>query len=440
MKKKLLITAVTALVAGTLALTGCSVSGAQVYDADGDKMGSLKKDSSKNYTAYMEIVKNEAVNIMSETLECSEEEAKAELESGKYEVHTAFDKEIYQSLEDAYNSHSELSFGSAVTDLNGYLVAAYSGGPEKDSKNFAVEKTAPYSSFKPISVYLPAFESGTACWSKLYMDSPVKKITEADGTLTDWPSNSTGTYTNANVSVQEAVQKSINTVAVRCLSEYGVAASMDFMERTYGLNLRAERERMAANGADEILGNVALGYLQEGVSPVDMAGYYQSFANGGKYSAPAAVTQIIDKDGFVIYQKDPDMKQIITPEAAYVMNQMLQTVLEKGGTGIAAAVEDVAVAGKTGSGPKGNWFVGVTPKYSCAVWHGQEEDGNFAPEIFSEIVSAWECDDSAHYPVSHTVSKSVYCLDSGSLAGSGCKNVETGYYMSVAKPALCDKH
>jgi penicillin-binding protein 1A len=241
------------------------------------------------------------------------------------------------------------------------------------------------------------------------------------------------------ITVADAVKESLNTVAIKCLDKYGVKNSLEYMEETFNLTLDFEKKKLKTMGEDEVIGNIGLGYLQDGVSPVQMAGYYQSFANGGFYTAPTAILKICDADGQVIYRADDEMDRVVSPEAAYVMNLMLQEVV-KDGTGTAAAIEGLNIGGKTGTGPEGNWFVGFTPEYSCAVWHGTGTDSNYAAQIFAAIAGGWKHDTEKAFPESGTVKEDIYCSESGKKFSSDCTSFDKGYYLSVKCPDNCDIH
>ena len=73
--------------------------------------------------------------------------------------------------------------------------------------------------------------------------------------------------------------------------------------------------------------NIAAGYIQEGVSPVDMAGYYQIFANGGVYVKPETIIKICDSTGNVLYHADAVKEQVVKSETADIMNRLLRTSL-----------------------------------------------------------------------------------------------------------------
>lgn len=437
-----------ALVLQLFTLTACSTKGSlKILDGAEEELAVLTSSNiSKNtlkdsaYAAYLEVALEEAVGIIAELEDCSAKKAEKLLFSKGYTVHTAFNSTVFSSIQNAYKEHqeAELEFACAVTDLNGRLLAAFSAG--REGKNLATENTAPYSAFKPLSVYAPAIDAGVANWSTVYRDAPVKKISAKKGEEEDWPSNPAGTYTYKDTTLFDGLQQSLNTVAVRCLQEYGVQNSIDQLKENYGIDLTAEENRANVSGEDEVLGNIALGYLSEGVSPIDMAGYYQVFGNNGGYIAPKAVTLILDKDGEEVYSSSAEETQVMKKTTAYIVNQLLQGVTAPAGTGNKAVFGEIPVAGKTGTGEEGNWFVGITPEYSCAVWHGNEYTENRAAEIFASAVGGFKHSEDAQFNGAAGLRKAVYCSESGKLLSKKCIKMQMGYYESSSVPAICDKH
>ena len=127
-------------------------------------------------------------------------------------------------------------------------------------------------------------------------------------------------------------------------------------------------------------------------------------------------------------------------ETAYVMNRLLQEVVSKGGTGEKANCGNIPVAGKTGSGNAGYWFVGTTPGYTCAMWHGREIVENQATEMFRTAVSQFEHNEEIEFPDCKTVKTAAYCMESGKLITGTCKKVEKGYYTSIDRTERCNQH
>lgn len=447
MKKNLVFfSALIVLLLTLFMFSSCTTKEITLKDNKGKvfaKVSSAKLEKSSEYSSYSELVINEAIGIIADINGCDEEKAEKLLFKNSYTIDTFLDREIFSSIETAYNKSDvkEIPFGCAVTNLKGGLCAVYSS-ESKEESNFAITGFSPYSSLKPLSVYAPAIESGKAYWSKVYEDSPYKQIMDENGELVNWPENATGTYTNSNTTVYQAIKESINTVAVKCLDDYGVNNSISFLKENFDINLDYESKKATNEDEDEVIGNLAMGYLYDGVSVIDMAGYYQIFGNGGKYYKPEAITKIIDDHGKTIYTKNNDYKQVVSEPTAFIMNELLQGVVQSGGTGAGAKMDDIEVGGKTGTGIANDchWFVGFVPQYSCAVWHGGSLVDNYSPQIFKSIMQALKLDESVKYPKCREIKQAIYCADSGLLCNENCKRVDMGYYFADEIIEKCKIH
>ena len=403
------------------ALAGCKEeSGLTVLDKDGKPVDN---------GAYIQIVQQQV-----ETL------TNGQLERGT--VYTPYDPQLAKALKNACDLKlNQIAAGCAVTDLEGRLLAVYS---TDEAVNYALQADSPYSAFKPLSVYAQALEKGKISWSSHYEDSAYKQITDESGQTRDWPANHTNTYTGQPTSVYEAIRKSVNTVAVKCLADVGVSESVEFLREKLHIRLSGEEYAIRVYGEEEVLGNIALGYLTEGVTPVDMAGYYQIFANGGKYMPPQAVLKLCDETGKTVYQWESKPVQVISATTAGIMNKLLQGVVAGGGTGEKAAVKGVQVAGKTGTGDanSGNWFVGVTPGYSLAFWHGSNQS-NIAPELFGyavESIYLGQPGINTNFVTYVNLQELVCCAESGMAVSGKCTRIEKGYFAEGDAPGSCNIH
>ncbi len=398
------------------------------------------------YEEYVDAVIKEAIEIISDINSVTSEDAAMLLTGEGYKIETVFDESVYNSMA-GNQSFAVDNMAAAVTDLEGKVLAVYSVSDEVNMyRDLALAKFYPCSAFKPLSVYAPAVESGLIDWSTMTVDSPVKKIEAEGGIMRDWPSNASGSYTNANMDIKTAVKESINTVAVKTLKAYGVSDSMEFLGRNFDIDFSYELQSMASGGEDNILANIGLGYLYAGVNAIDMAGYYQIFANGGVYTKPYTIAKISDTEGNVIYEAKPQEIQIISAETATVMNYLLQEVVKHGGTGQAAGQDGKLLGGKTGTGENtregwnDNWFVGFTPEYTCAVWHSATMTANVAAAIFAEITKGIELDSNATFPYSKNVVQVAYCTESGERIGEKCRGMDIGWFSSDSVPEKCDEH
>ena len=420
--------------------------GMTIFNAKGEEMIIVKTPADiygSEYWAYLEIVVSEAQEIIAQKENCKTQEAYDRLFADGYQVYTAFDPVAYTALTMVSGGWGETCDTAAViTDLNGGLLAVNSSDVKGRQINYTQERRSPYSSFKALSVYTPAIENEVVNWASMYEDSPYKQLEDKDGQPQGWPANASGTYSQADTTVYDALRKSLNTVAVKCLKDVGITKSMEFLRTNFGIPLKEETYVVQAYGEEEVIGNIALGYLETGITPVEMAGYYQIFANGGVYTAPASIQKICAADGADLYVREQSSKQVISETTADLMNKLLQGVVADGGTGESAQVYDVEIAGKTGTGDNyaDNWFVGVTPGYSIAVWHGQHSK-NEADDMFAAVI--WELynampNANRKFITHKNLHQIVYCAHSGKAVSSACARIDIGYFNRMDALPVCD--
>ncbi|MCA0757440.1 PBP1A family penicillin-binding protein [Paenibacillus sp. N4] len=220
----------------------------------------------------------------------------------------------------------------------------------------------PGSTIKPIAVYTPALELGMQPSDRL-VDEPIN-IGGYE------PKNADGRF-HGEVTMYEALINSYNIPAVKILNGIGIDKGLDAAER-FGIPL---------SDSDRTLG-LALGGLQNGVSPLHMAEAYGVFANNGVQMKGHAITRVESANGELLAEfKEETGKQVIDPAIAQTMTSMLQGVITEG-TGTSAALAGRPFAAKSGTtqmpgtagyGAKDNWFVGYTPQLTGAVWLGYDK-------------------------------------------------------------------
>ena len=175
-----------------------------------------------------------------------------------------------------------------------------------------------------------------------------------------------------------------------------------------------------------------------------MAGYYQIFGNGGKYEAPKTVLKISDINGKEIFKREYAPKQVIKPTTAEIMNRLLREVVTPDGTGAKAKCDGIEVAGKTGTDEtdSNNWFVGITPEYSCAFWHSYQGKNN-AASIFSQAMGEiYKAKPEAKKTFSYSsgLQRVAYCTETGKQFSTGCPLIYTGYFTKDNLPDFCNRH
>ncbi|GGD67048.1 transglycosylase domain-containing protein [Paenibacillus nasutitermitis] len=293
---------------------------------------------------------------------------------GGLRIYTALDTRMQQAAEKIYaqdelfptsSADQLIQSGAVLVDPRDGGIRALIGGRGKQpfrGFNRAVQlKRQPGSTMKPIAVYTPAFEKGYRPTDTL-LDEPVNYGGYQ-------PKNAGGAY-HGEVTIHDSIIHSYNIPAVRLLHEMGMDAGMDAVDR-FGLKL---------TDGDRTLG-LALGGLQDGVSPLEMAEAFGVFANDGTRMLAHSIIRIESADGEVLAEAGPQAGVKATaPEIARMITTELEGVV-RDGTGKAALLADRAVAGKTGTtempgtggeGAKDNWFVGYTPQLVGSVWLGYD--------------------------------------------------------------------
>jgi len=198
------------------------------------------------------------------------------------------------------------------------------------------------------------------------------------GLLEDWcPSNSDGKY-GGTKSLKHALANSMNTVTTFLMKQVGPRPVINLARR------------MGISGHIPEVPSIALGTVD--LSVYEMVGSYTTFANKGRYVQPIMVTRIEDKNGVVLEEFTPEMRQVMSDRDAYVILKLLMGVTEDG-TGIRLR-HDLGknfyrnnivtgypykftneIAGKTGTTQNNSdgWFMGAVPNLITGVWTGCED-------------------------------------------------------------------
>lgn len=208
-------------------------------------------------------------------------------------------------------------------------------------------KRQPGSSIKPI-YYTIAVERGY---------HPAKVLRDAPITIGSWsPQNSGGSY-HGNTRMRVALQWSYNTWAVRCAQDIGIGA-MNEAFRRFGLNVKAQ-DLTAALGAYE-------------VTPLNLIAAYTTFPNEGMRTNPVFVTKVEDMNGKIIEHAGTQKYRVTSPQVAYLMTNMLQTVAESGTGASSRSGYYWESAGKTGTSNQNNdsWYIGFNKAYTLGIWTG----------------------------------------------------------------------
>ena len=258
----------------------------------------------------------------------------------------------------ALQSVPELQGALVSLDPRSGDVVAMCGGYSAQVSQFnraTQAKRQPGSSFKPI-VYSAALDKGFTP-ATVILDAPVVQFME-DGDI--WrPANYEKGF-KGPILMRTALALSRNLCTIRVAQQIGVAA---VVERARDLGIEGH--------LPEVL-SISLGSAE--VTPLNLAQAYTAFANGGMVSRARFILSVKNFWGETLYEPQPDLRDAISPQNAYLIASMLKDVVTAG-TGSKAAVLGRPLGGKTGTSneERDAWFMGVTPYLVTGVYVGYDQ-------------------------------------------------------------------
>ncbi|WP_249870160.1 transglycosylase domain-containing protein [Oceanobacillus saliphilus] len=308
--------------------------------------------------SYIDLVMKEAADKHQLSVEA--------LKKGGYRIVVNMDRDIQQIAYEQFQNDEFFPGNTAgvegafvmMEEGTGKIVSAIGGrNYQLGDLNRVTVQRQPGSTFKPVAVYGPAMmQEDKYTPFTLLPDRQMGEYTVA---------NSDDVYANV-VTVYEALITSKNTSTVWLLDQIGIDYSKSYLEK---LGMSIEDEGLA----------LALGGLTKGVTPLQMAQSYQSFAGDGQMIDSTTIEKIIDRHDQVVYEAEIHTEQVFTPQVSWNMTEMLEETVDNGTA--TAGEYSKALAGKTGSTQhphvegqtKDAWFVGYTPEYVSAVWMGYDK-------------------------------------------------------------------
>ncbi len=309
-----------------------------------------------------------------------EKHGDAALARSKFRVYTTLDTDLQQAAYEAvqkglaeldayFAKHKEpIAPGTvqasliAVNPKNGHILAMI-GGRNYGSSQFnriTQSRRQPGSIFKPL-VYAAALETAYSSptpitAASLLLDQPTHFTFED---LEYTPRNFNEEYLG-QVTMRQAITNSLNIATIKLAEKIGYGKVAE-MARRLGLNEQIKPYPAIAIGGFDI-------------TPLEMVRAYTAFASGGRLSELTAVTRIHDSDGNPVFVSQPKTQQVLTPQIAFLVTSLLQSVINEGtGAGVRSRGFALPAAGKTGTSHDG-WFAGFTPELLCIVWVGFDDN------------------------------------------------------------------
>ncbi len=340
-----------------------------------------------------------------------------------------------------------LQSGFTAIDYSGNILCTVGAIGEKQASlctSYAnTEPQQPGSAIKPVSTYGYALTNDLITWGTRVLDYPPLKY---NGKL--WPTNYSESsnvvrYSNTYINIYKALEQSYNTIPALLCKTYTPSNVYAYATTTVGLELNDEH--------DVDYAPLSVGALSYGVTVQDLVNAYMVYGNGGYFSDAHIIARVESADGNLIYAGGDDYAQAIDAETSYVMNKLLQNVVQNG-TGKRAKLysngEQIPVGGKTGT--TSDWFdlmfVGLNPQFVSGVWIGYPENkeirghGSMASaQIWNNIIGDWieEHYEGEDFPTCETIVTGRVCTQTGKIAGDSCPKGAVGYWKSTNAP-LCD--
>lgn len=341
------------------------------------------------------------------------------------EIEKECEKNKYMIKSAQYENTTAQAAMVVMNHNNGQVMGCVGGlGKKTISRGFnratqALRQTG--SAIKPIAVLGPALEEKIITPVTIYDDT---KTVFAEGYSPDDCEKELG-----EITVRRAVESSQNIPFVKIMEQLTPEKSMKYMEKEGIANL---------TDGDKNLG-LALGGLEKGSSPLEMASAYACIANGGNYIEPTFYTKVENSKGKIILKSKQKSRKVYSEDTAYVLKELLtEPVNGENGTARTCKIDGMEVAAKTGTTNDNydKWLCGFTKYYTAVTWFGYDVNepinegansmanqiwGNVMREIHRYLIKA-------DFDKPKDVEEVVVCRKSGKVAESGCGEAYVEYF------------
>lgn len=289
------------------------------------------------------------------------------------------------------------------------------------------------SAIKPLAVLAPGIEEKIFTASTIYLD--VEKTFQGGYEPKNYAS-----YLG-EITVRRALESSQNIPFVEMMEEIKPDKSIKYLKKM-GITTLSEKDATLS---------LALGGLDKGISPLEMAGAYATIANDGIYIEPTFYSSITNSSGGTVIKAKPKKKRVISEQVAYILKEILiQPVEGSNGTARYCAISGIDVAAKTGTTDDNfdRWLCGFSPYYTAVTWFGYDQNEtiffnkqNPAGIIWSNVMkNIHKGLEKAEFKRPNWIELRTICAESGKVANSGCKETYIEYFLSGTAPKECDKH
>ncbi len=440
-----------------------------IKDLDAGKLNfkRSKTDYRLPYEDFIYPAVDQVKKDLKEKYKYTDEQVETLIQTGGLKVYTTMDKNLQDYAQKVLNNYNNygingsdklgkdgvplLQASATITDYRTGEVIAMIGGRGNQgarSLNRAYDALRSVgSSTKPLTVYGPAIDTKKATAATVVDDSPIPK-----SMLSSSPKNSPNTYQGL-IPLRESLRVSSNV---------GATLTQQFMVGNATSLAYGEKFGLKYHNKDYGYSAYALGQFDNSPSNPDggntyiMASAIGTFGNDGVYVKPRLYTKVVDENGKVILDSTKQEEKILSPQAAYIVYDMMKGPLTYNAQ--RANLGAMPAAGKTGtsSDSKDYWFAGLTPHLSGAVWVGYDNQasikgggsGRTASNLWGLIMKkANEGLSTKDIEKPSGIVEVSVCKDSGLLPTDLCRNdprgnrVHTEMFIDGTQPtSYCETH
>lgn len=417
------------------------------------KGNTSSKKTDNNYSYHTDALLTEVINDISDKKGISKEFATNYIEMAGLTIYSTQNKDIQKAIETEFskgtynikskndpNTHTQAAM-IIIDHTTGEVRGCVGGIGEKTSRCFnrAIQATRQTgSSSKPIAVLLPAIDKKLITSSSIYKD---EKAVFDDGTEEGYSPDNYNNYLG-NITIRRAVESSQNIPFVKVMEQLTPRTSISYMKKL-GISSLTDVDNNI---------NLALGGLDTGISPLELAAAYATIANDGKYIEPTFYTKVENRLAKTVVKSSQTKNKAFSKEVAFIIKNLLtEPVNGKNGTATYCKIKDIDVAAKTGTTNEeyDRWLCGFTPYYTAVTWFGFDKNEtiefnkkNPSGLIWSNVMKNIHAGlESQKFEKPYRVESAQICKRSGLLADTSCTESYTEYYLKGTVPKkTCVNH
>ena len=411
------------------------------------KKGTIKTESSI-YSYHTDALISQVISDISKKKDISETFATNYLYMAGLTIHSTQNSDIQDEVEKEFlkeqylltSKDGESTSQAAMVIIDhktGNVLACTGGLGEKEyfrGLNRATQSERQTgSSIKPLAVLVPGIDKKIFTGATIYEDK--QKVFEDEYK----PGNNDGYL--GNITVRRALESSQNIPFVEMMEQITPKTSIEYLEKM-GISSLTEKDENLA---------LALGGLDNGITPLEMAGAYATIANDGKYIEPTFYTNITNNEGKIVFKAKQETKKVFSEQVAYVIKELLKQPVEGSyGTATYCEISGIDVAAKTGTTDENydKWLCGFTPYYTAVTWFGFDQNesiyynnqnpaGIIWANVMRRVHSGLE---KESFEMPSKIAVTTICADTGTVARTGCKNTYIEYFLWGTVPDECTKH